>query len=173
MPNIAKVLKEEIQRLARKETKAPASQLRRGTIALKRALSEMKRRLARVERDIHRMVILERKRSGQAPVVEEATRKVRFTSKGIRSLRRRLKVSQADFAKLVGVSALSVYQWERKEGPLQLRKTTRSCLADIRSIGRKEALKRLRGDTKAPEKNTKKPTGKIRHRGKPRTKKRR
>jgi DNA-binding transcriptional regulator YiaG len=73
----------------------------------------------------------------------ETTEKLRFSAKGIRSLRRKLKLSQADFAKLVGVSDLAVYQWEKKEGKLALRQTTKTKLAEIRGLGRREALDRI------------------------------
>jgi DNA-binding transcriptional regulator YiaG len=36
-----------------------------------------------------------------------------FTSQGIRSLRKRLHVTQAQFAQLSGVTSQAVYQWER------------------------------------------------------------
>lgn len=50
MPHIARILKEEIQRLARKEVKVATAVLRKDTIALKRAVAELKRRVAGIVR---------------------------------------------------------------------------------------------------------------------------
>lgn len=143
MPNIAKLLKQEIQRLARKEVKGMARALRQSTVALKRSLTQYKRRVNQLERAVRRLTAQVAKSAGQPAVAEETAPRMRFTSKGIRSLRRRLGISQAALAKLVGVSALAVYQWERKNGPLHLRTTTRNRLTEIRGFGRKEVAKQL------------------------------
>ena len=110
------------------------------------------------------------------PVTEEGESDVkrRFSAKGVRSLRRRLKVSQAEFAKLLGVSAQAVYLWEGKSGPLALRQETRKALANLRGLGRREIKKMLEGTPAAPKgKPGPKPKGKKgRKRGrKPRAKK--
>ncbi len=144
MPNIGKILRDEIQRLAKKQSKQTAAQLKGDTVALKRAVASLKRQLAQLRRDVRRLLAVETKRAKLAPAVApEQAEKLRFSTKGIRSLRRKLKLSQAAFAKLVGVSSLAVYQWERKGGRLQLRQETRNKLAGIRGLGRREALKRL------------------------------
>jgi DNA-binding transcriptional regulator YiaG len=144
MANIAKALKDEIQRIARKETKGSASELHRSIISLKKNLAELRKQIAAMKQEVRQF----KKIQGKQPKVEtdvtsEAAEKLRFSAKGIRSLRSKLKLSQADFAKLVGVSGLAVYQWERKDGKLALRQTTKTKLAEIRSLGRREALKRL------------------------------
>jgi DNA-binding transcriptional regulator YiaG len=66
---------------------------------------------------------------------------MRFVAKGLRSQRNRLGLSAAEFGKLVGVSAQSVYNWERKLAtprPGQL-----TSLAALRGIGKREAHARL------------------------------
>jgi hypothetical protein len=40
MPNIAKVLREEVQRLAKRQIKAELSQVKRDTVRLKRSVAE-------------------------------------------------------------------------------------------------------------------------------------
>jgi len=158
MPNIGKVLKEEFQRLARKEVKTLTAKPHKDTVALKKTLAGFKKRIAQLERSLRFLVSAENKRSKLQPAVApEKAEKLRFSAKGIRSLRRKLKLSQADFAKLVGVSSLAVYQWERKEGRLNLRGHTKNALAAIRGLGRKEVLKRLEEKTEptAPKKRRK------------------
>ena len=61
----------------------------------------------------------------------------------IRSLRRKLGLSQKEFGKLAGVSTGAVTQWERKSGALKLRGATKTALLAIRGIGKAEARKRL------------------------------
>ena len=159
MPNIAKVMKDEIQRIARKETKFSASILHKTNIILKKSVAELKKELSAMKQQVRQLVKIQDKQQKLEPEVKsEAVDKLRFSAKGIRSLRRKLKLSQADFAKLMGVSGLAVYQWERKEGKLALRQATKMKLAEIRNLGRKEALERLEQipDKKIPTKTKKK-----------------
>jgi DNA-binding transcriptional regulator YiaG len=146
MPNIAKLLKDEIQRIAHKEIKVSASELHKNNVSMKRTLAELRKELAAMKIQVRQLIKIQGKQQKAEPEVatEGAAEKLRFSAKGIRALRRKLKLSQADFAKLVGVSSLAVYQWERKEGKLALRQTTRTKLAEIRGLGRKEALTKLK-----------------------------
>jgi hypothetical protein len=52
------------------------------------------------------------------------------------------------FASLLGVTSKIVYQWEKQEGPLRIRNTTRSAVLSIRGLGAKEAKAMLAGKTK-------------------------
>lgn len=153
MPNIANVLKNEIQRIARKEIKTSASELHKYNVYLKKNLAELRRQIAAMKQEVRQLKKIQGKQSkAETGVTTEAAEKLRFSAKGIRSLRSKLKLSQADFAKLVGVSALAVYQWERQEGKLTLRQATRNKLAAIRGLGIKEALQRLGKVTDTGEK---------------------
>ena len=55
--------------------------------------------------------------------------------------RKRLKLSAADFGKLVGVSGLTVYNWEH--GKARPRKVRLAALVAAREMGRREALAKL------------------------------
>ncbi|MFC1451796.1 helix-turn-helix domain-containing protein [Verrucomicrobiota bacterium] len=145
MPNIAKVLKDEITRLAKREAKAAIAQVRRDNIALKKTAADLKRRTAQLERANRLLVAAENKRRKEMPeVAPEEARAVRLTSKGIRSLRSRFGFSQAAFAKLLGTTPQSVYMWEKKGGALNLRDNMRASVLSVRGIGAKEASERLR-----------------------------
>lgn len=144
MPNIAQILKDEIQRIAKKQIKTSVSELHKYTLSLKKTLVQLRKELAAMKQEVRRVrKVQESRQKSQPRALSEAKEPLRFSAKGIRSLRKKLKLSQAEFAKLVGVSGLAVYQWERKEGKLALRQTTQSKLGEIRGLGRKEALKRL------------------------------
>ena len=62
-----------------------------------------------------------------------------------RSLRRKLRLSQAEFGKLLSVSEQAVYMWERRNGAIRVRDTTRANLMAIRDFGAREARQRLEG----------------------------
>ena len=57
MPDLAKPLKEEIQRLARKEARSLTRSPRKVSVALKRTMADQKRRIARLERNTRGLVI--------------------------------------------------------------------------------------------------------------------
>ncbi|MFC1452797.1 helix-turn-helix domain-containing protein [Verrucomicrobiota bacterium] len=145
MPNIAKVLKDEITRLAKKEAKAATAQVRRDNIMLKKTAADLKRRTAKLEKENRLLIAAENKRRKEMPeVAPEEAKKVRLTSKGIRSLRSRLGLSQAAFAKLLGAASQSVYIWEKKAGALNLRDNMRDAVLSLRGIGAREAQERLK-----------------------------
>ncbi len=139
MPNIIKALKEEIQRLARKEIKTVTAILHKDNVALKRAAADLKRRIAVLERENRQLL----KHAGKPR--EEAAQgtgnevdKSRITAKMIRAIRAKLNLSQAELAVLLGVNAQSVYQWEHKEGRLTFRGNTRAAIVALRKMKRKE-----------------------------------
>ena len=84
-----------------------------------------------------------REEATKSKTEREELGQVRITAKGIRSLRRRFGVSQAEFAQLVDFTAQAVYLWESKEGRLDLRADSKAALAELRTIGAREARRRL------------------------------
>lgn len=155
MPNIAKVLKDEIARIARKESKAGTGPIRSSAAKLKRDVAGLKRHLGLVEKANRELrAQLEKLAAAQpaAPAPEPAGR-AWISGKGIRSLRKRLNLSQAKFAKLAGVTTQAVYGWERKAGMLKLRNATKAALLAVRQMGAKEAKAKLAESAKpAPKK---------------------
>jgi DNA-binding transcriptional regulator YiaG len=144
MPNIAKVLKDEMQRLARKEVKAALAKLQKDNATLKRVAADHKRRLLTLERANRRLLKYASKNQDEAVnVKDEEIGKARVTAKMIRSIRAKLNLSQAEFAALIGVNGQSVYQWEHKEGRLTFRGNTKAAIVALRKLNRKEAQQRL------------------------------
>ena len=155
MPDLAGVLKEEIRRLARKEVRAAIAKLRKDNALLKRVAADHKRRLARVERDNRQLMTDAVKRRKEAlPSTEDEVQSARITGKMIRGIREKLKLSQADFAKLVAVSPQTVYQWERKQGRLVFRGNAKAAIVEVRELDRKEAQQRLEKLQEEPTKKT-------------------
>ena len=144
MPNIAKVLKDEFARLAKKEMKAIAASLKKDVVALKRAAADQKRRLAKVEQDNGRLLrLVERAKEKTVQVSDEEVASARITAKMIRSIRRRLGLSQAEFAQLVGVGSVSVFKWEHRGGRLIFRGDSKANIVAVRKMNKIEARKKL------------------------------
>ncbi len=144
MSNVAKVLKAEIMRISRKEAKRAIEQIGKSNTWLRKIVADLKKRVVLLEKENKRLVATLRKYPVESPQKpDEETTKARLTSKGIHNLRSRLGLSQAAFAKLVGVTSYSVHLWESKEGALNLRDKTRKALLSIKGLGAREAKEKL------------------------------
>jgi len=156
MPKLAEVLRGEIIRISRREARIATSGIREAKIKLTKTVADLKRRIAKLQGENKWLVAAEKKRLAQKPqVAPEASKKARLTSKGIRRLRKKLGVSQANFAKLLGASTQTVHMWETKEGPLRLRGNTLAAVLSARDMGARDAKRRM------AEIGTKKPGRKV------------
>jgi transcriptional regulator with XRE-family HTH domain len=61
----------------------------------------------------------------------------------MRSLRRRLRLTGQEFARLLGITQQVVHGWEKASGPRRMRGSTRAAILAIRDIGAREARRRL------------------------------
>jgi DNA-binding XRE family transcriptional regulator len=140
MPNIGTVLRDEISRLSRRATRSELDAAKKASSQHRRDIAVLKRQVAQLEREVK---LLARKGSAgpAATPLSSSTKRVRFVAKGLRSQRNRLGLSAADFGKLIGVSAQSVYNWER--GSTYPRGEQLSRLAAVRGIGKRDAAERL------------------------------
>jgi DNA-binding transcriptional regulator YiaG len=147
MPNIAKVLREEISRISRHETKIAIAPIRKSTSKLKPDIVDLKNRVAVMEKEINRLALLAINLASTQPAPTEAAETSEgrswISGKGVKSLRKKLGLSQGEFGKLTGVSLSAVVQWESKPGMLKLRDKTKAANMSIRGIGKTEARKRL------------------------------
>jgi DNA-binding transcriptional regulator YiaG len=140
MPNIGSVLKQEIVRLSRKETRSQVDPTKKATAQHRREIAELKRQITQLQRQV---ALLSRKTPGASatPKADAATRPVRYTVKGLRALRAKLGLSADDFGKLLGVSAQSVYNWEHEKA--RPRNEQLSKLAALRGMGKREVRARI------------------------------
>jgi DNA-binding transcriptional regulator YiaG len=151
MPNLAKILREEVQRLAKKQVRTGLTPLRRDNIRLKRTVADLRRQvdtLARANRDLATKVS-----SVVGPMAAERTAeqapKLRPTSKSLARLRRRLDLTQAEFGRLIGVTGQAVMHWEGKGSRVRMRNANLVALAGIQNIGKREARRRLESGAEA------------------------
>ncbi|HEY0826202.1 MAG TPA: helix-turn-helix domain-containing protein [Ramlibacter sp.] len=148
MPNIAAVLKDEIARIARKEVRAQTGDFKKTSAQYRSTIAALRRRVDELERQLKRVG----KSSARAPQAdagdEESTGTPRrFSPARLAAQRRKLGLSAADFATLLGVSGQSVYKWEHGEARPRARQL--EAIASLRGIGKREAAARL---AKAQEK---------------------
>jgi len=148
MKNFATVLKDEVRRLARKEIRAQTTTTKRAAAAHRRDIAQLKRQIKALERrlgQLARQLIISKPAEGGGGGETDGAAN-RFSSRSVRAQRRRLKLSAAEYGKLVGVSGQTIYQWEH--GKSRPRRSQLAALVAVRSIGRREALARLHGSTK-------------------------
>ncbi len=150
MPNIAKVLKDEMARIARREANNIVAPARKPAAGLKRTAAELRRKVAGLEKEVRALRKAVAGIRSAAPAAEAVAEKARLSAKGMRSLRRRLRLSGQEFAQLVGVTGQAVYAWEKGEGPLKVRAKTRAAIIAVRGIGAREAKRRLAAMNDAP-----------------------
>ncbi|HTO48209.1 MAG TPA: helix-turn-helix domain-containing protein [Burkholderiales bacterium] len=140
MPNIGAVLKEEITRLSRKELRRQLGGMKKTYAQHRRHIAALRRQIGGLERELSALRARVLARGSGVATAPEAT-KTRFVAKGLRARRTRLGLSAEDYGRLVGVSAQTIYSWERKTSIP--RAAQRTSLAAIRSIGKREAHTRL------------------------------
>jgi DNA-binding transcriptional regulator YiaG len=147
MPNIAALLKTEISRVARKELrlavgtlKKQASSQRSEIASLKRRVQDLERQQKKSSRVINRDASIKASRSVQR-VDAAPAEGLRFRAAGMASNRNRLGLSAADFGRLIGATAQSVYAWE--QGKSKPQPQNLAAIAALRGIGKREAEARL------------------------------
>lgn len=135
MPNLATVLKDEIRRLARKEAKVAISDLKASSARHRKDIAELKRKIATQDRTIARLS------KGKPAPVESSHAGRRFAPSMVKKHRAKLELSAADYGKLVGVSLITVYNWEKGKSRPQAAQL--ESLAAVRKLGKREAWARL------------------------------
>ena len=152
MSNVAKVLKAEIARISKREAKSATEGIGKSTTWLRKTVADLKKRLLVLEKENKHLVAAIKKLHVESPpkADQEEGKKARFTARGIRALRKKLRLSQADFGKLVGTTPGAVHLWEKKAGPLSLRDKTKAAILSVRGLGAGEAKEKLtEGKTKS------------------------
>ena len=140
MPDVASVLRDEISRLARKEMRQQVGPLKKINVELRRTLSALKSEVTALQRKVDFLEQQEKRRLEVAPR-ESADKTVRFSPKWVKADRQRPGLSAKDYGALVGVSGLTIYSWE--SGKSRPRAERRAAWAEVRGIGKREALRRL------------------------------
>ena len=172
MANFASALKEEISRIARKEIRQQTTGTAKSVAQCEREIAALKRQIHELQRKLSppRAQAAPKPAKGKstkaapkgkpgsaadtppAPAKKSASdtksARSRFSAKGLKANRERLGLSADNYGKLVGVSGLSIYNWE--QGKARPRESSIEALLKIRGIGKREAVKRLQALEESP-----------------------
>ena len=138
MGKLESMIRDEILRLARREMRKSFVPLRRDVRSMKGTVSQLRKSVL----DLERFKSQEEKQLAQKAVPEvapEEVKKARFSPRLIRSLRKKLRVTQKELAVLAGVSVGAVHQWEG--GKSEPRAVKKARLVALRSLARREVRK--------------------------------
>jgi len=137
MSNIIKELKAEIVRLARKEIKGELAAVKKVNASQRGLIAGLRREVTALQKEIAGL-----KRAVPAPkkAMAKNAPEGRFwiTGKGVKTLRKRLGLTQAKFGKLAGVSIPTVVNWEKNESKINMRKAAAGKLQRIRGLKKRQ-----------------------------------
>ena len=145
--DIKQAFSDEVRRLARKEVKLAVIPLQETVSGLRKLVAEQKKQIAALEKRLPEAVS-EAPSSIADELGDESGKSVRINAAGIVRLRNKLGLTQAEFAKAVGVAMHTVSVWE--QGRRVPRKAQKVRICALRKIGKRE-LKRRLGETAAGE----------------------
>jgi DNA-binding transcriptional regulator YiaG len=137
MPNIATALRDEIKRLSRQQSRTQIDPTKKATAAHRRDIALLKRQVLVLERQV-KSLMRRLTSASSAPQPNGPKPKVRFAAKGLRSHRDRLGLSAESLGKVLGVSAQSVYNWER--GKARPRQDQVVKLSQLRKVGKRQVM---------------------------------
>jgi DNA-binding transcriptional regulator YiaG len=163
MGKVESIIKSEIVRLAKREMKQNFVPLSREVRSLKGTMSQLRKAV----QGLQRLAVQQEKIVGgqKLPLdaAPEEVKKARFSPRLIKSLRKKLGITQKEMALLAGVTVGAIFQWEK--GMFEPRGEKKKVLVALRRLRRREARKILE------EKNVKMaPAKKSRPKGKTRKK---
>ena len=139
VPNVMGVLRAEIRRLARKETRQEIATLRKYVNSMRRRMAESRRRIQDLE---HRAKQMGKGMGAKSAPGEEEAKQVRFSPTWVKRHRSKLGMSRRIYAKLVGVSPQTIMGWE--SGRTRPRRSALRMWRGLREMGIRE-LKALVG----------------------------
>jgi len=143
MPKLEQVLKSEIIRLAKKQIRAACIPLAREVRQLRRRVSQMGRAVAAMDKLRGEFEAKRAAKGAKLDAPEEKVKAARLSPLLIKKLRARLRLSQGQFACLLGVSRQAMAYWEL--GKSRPQGQNRAALVALRALGTRE-VKRMLGE---------------------------
>ena len=133
-------LKSEIARVARKELKDELQSLRKLTTAHRSEIAAMKRQMKSLASELKSVKRTSKPVAKELPADEIRTPpgRIRFTAKRFSAFRSKLGLTQAELAKVLGASPLSVHKWE--SGAVQPRMAQLQKIASAMKLGKREVV---------------------------------
>lgn len=142
MSNVMKELKSEISRLAKKEAKAVVSPVQKASATYRGLIAGLRKQLDALQKEVASLKKAMPK-AEKALTATEPEGRFWISGKGVKTLRKRMGLTQALFGKLADVSAVTVIKWEARKGKINLRKAAAGKLQGLRGIGKRQAAEML------------------------------
>lgn len=143
--DVKTALRAEIERVARRQIRQENEALRKAATRHRSDIAELKRQHKQLQRQIDRLgkdLVRARAQTNDASAESSGPgRQIRFSPDWLRKHREKLGLSANDYGSLVGVHPITIYNWE--QGKSKPRAAQLAKLADVRGIGKREALRRL------------------------------
>jgi len=139
MGRVEAIIKSEIVRLAKREIRKITFPLGRDVRALKGFVSQLRRTVS----ELQRFAALQKKELEKKEIPLQANpeevKMSRFSPRLIRSLRRRLGITQKELALLTGVTVGAIHQWE--SGIFKPTMKKKEVIVALRKLRRREVRK--------------------------------
>ena len=139
MGKVEGIIKSEIVRLARREVRKISVPLSRDVRSLKSVVSQLRKTVSSFERIAARQENEMAKGKMPLEVTPEEMKIARFSPRLIRSLRRRLSITQKQLAVLAGVTVGAVHQWE--SGKFRPKDDKKRLFIGLRKLRRRDVKK--------------------------------
>ena len=140
MGKLETTIKTEIMRLAKRELHKVSVPLKRDVRSLKITVSQLRKAVVPLERFAAHQQKELAKREVRLEITPEDLKKSRFSPRLIRTLRKKLKITQKELAILLGVTVGAAHQWEI--GKFTPKAEKKAALAALRKLRRSD-VKRL------------------------------
>lgn len=141
MSSLIASLKSEIARVAKKELKAELLSMRKALTTHRSEIAALKRQVKTLTSEIKQV---ERSNKGAGAAQKSAVKKSRsfkFNAGRFAELRRKWGITQVQMAQLIGVSSISVLNWEK--GTSNPRAAQLDRIAPIMKLGKRQVLQQL------------------------------
>ena len=143
--SIIKEIRAEISRVARKEIKKELEPIKRVNASQRKYIADLRRELSDLDKEVKRLQKLLDIPAPEQPTEDDSDQRFWITGKGVLSLRKRLGVTQIEFAGLAGVTQQTIVRWEKTEGKIPLRgEAVQNRLQELRAMARKKPFNNLR-----------------------------
>ena len=146
--NVMSVLKAEISRLAKKEAKAVVSPVQKASANYRGLIAGLRKQVDALQKEVSSLKKAMPKADKVLEGKTEPEGRFWITGKGVKAMRKKVGLTQAKFARLVGVSVPTVVNWEKANGKINLRKAAAGALQALRGKGKREVAEML-GEGKA------------------------
>jgi len=141
MGKLEGTIKSEIVRLAKREMRKTLVPLGRDVRSLKSTVSQLRKTVLALGRLTAQQQKELKKRKAPLEATPEEVKKSRFSPALIRSLRKKLGISQKELAILAGVTVGAAHLWEK--GNFKPKDEKKAIMVGLRKLGRREVRKLL------------------------------